>query len=584
MKQMKHVWALLLACVLAITGVVGEHDTVYAKTTEESASMAYVKAMGSGWNLGNSLDSVLTDTNDPDLGEELWGNPKVTKKLLKQVKKKGYKSIRIPLTFYRRYTVNEQVKDGEYQYIINADYLKRAKEVIDWALDDGFYVVINIHHDSWIWLADWDGTTTAKEYRMYTDFWKQLAETFKEEPDRLCFETINEYSPSDSETVSAQEKVMAINKAAYDCIRQSGGNNATRMIVLPTLYDNYEEKNSSVLRTFMDGLNDTHVIASVHYYSEWVYSANLGRIGFDEDLFGEGNYTPRDAVDRMMQTLREQFLDAGIGVIVGEYGLLGYDQGEHVLQTGEEIKYYDYINRKARENNVCLMFWDNGSGIDRTTGQWKKLRIGKALETAMTGNVSYTTGLDTIYLTKKTAADIKIPLTLNGNKFIGIKNLKKGTEYTYNKKKALVTIKKSYIKKRLKNASYGTLATWTFEFDNGCNWQESLVLCAKPVFGAAKGTTKQVSIPVTFYGNRIRSIAATQNGNSVGPNSSWWKWLQNGAAFQVDETAGTLVLTETLLCDPSVSDGTVKLEITCYGGQRVNLTVQIKAGVVTVKP
>ena len=54
----------------------------------------------------------------------------------------------------------------------------------------------NIHHDSWTWMKHWDGQKTSEEYLMFCDFWKQLAETFKDIGDKLCFETMNEYDPT----------------------------------------------------------------------------------------------------------------------------------------------------------------------------------------------------------------------------------------------------------------------------------------------------------------------------------------------------------------------------------------------------
>ena len=77
--------------------------------------------------------------------ETSWGNPVVTQALLNGVKAQGFKSIRIPVTW------------GQHQgaapgYTVDAAYLSRVKEVVDWALADGFYVMINIHHDSWQWI------------------------------------------------------------------------------------------------------------------------------------------------------------------------------------------------------------------------------------------------------------------------------------------------------------------------------------------------------------------------------------------------------------------------------------------------
>ena len=213
-----------------------------AKTINtNSNSMKYVKAMGNGWNLGNSLEAINTNLAEEDTIETAWGNPVVTKELIQSAKAKGFGNIRIPLTFYRRYTVNENAAANEYKYVINKNYLDRAKEVINWALDEGFYVMTNIHHDSWTWLEpDWDESKglDSEKLRMYKDFWRQLADAFKNVDDKLCFETINEYNPGAQEeaTDKMQQQVMDINKTAHDIIRDSGGNNATRMIVMPT-YD-----------------------------------------------------------------------------------------------------------------------------------------------------------------------------------------------------------------------------------------------------------------------------------------------------------------------------------------------------------
>ena len=81
---------------------------------------------------------------------------------------------------------------------------------------------------------------------------------------------------------------------------------------------------------------------------------------------GEESYTARAAADYMMETIYNQFVKNGIGVVIGEYGLLGYDASEGCLETGEELKYYEYMNEIARENGgVCRVLWDNGSGINR---------------------------------------------------------------------------------------------------------------------------------------------------------------------------------------------------------------------------
>lgn len=154
----------------------------------------------------------------------------------------------------------------------------------------------------------------------------------------VCFETINEPDFEGDSDEEMQKKLDAINLAAYHAIRDSGGNNSKRMIVMPTLQTNYEKWEP--LLELMQGLKDDHLIATVYYYSEWVYSSNLGVTGFDQAIDQEGK-TARTAADHAMSTVSKAFTEKGIGVVIGEYGLLGYDKGEKCNQPGEELKYYE---------------------------------------------------------------------------------------------------------------------------------------------------------------------------------------------------------------------------------------------------
>ncbi|WP_257639446.1 glycoside hydrolase family 5 protein [Alloscardovia macacae] len=333
-------------------------------------SLEYAKAMGAGWNLGNSFDGVDTDLSKPDKGEEAWGNPKVTRELIHSIKEKGYTNIRMPFTIFHRTT------DTDDMSTINADWLKRYKEVVDWAVEEGLYVMVNIHHDSWIWLKNWNGDTSAPEYRKFSQYWTQLSQYFADEPLSVSFETLNEPQFAEGD---AQAKLNALNKAAYDIIRATPGNEE-RMIVIPTLgtaHDS-EDKLKATLSFIQNDLkNDPHILATVHYYADWVYSANLGKTRFDETLWNNNaTYTPRVGVDELAERMQTYFTKNGIGLVVGEWGLLAYDAASAALQEGEELKYYEYVSKTMRENGYAYILWDNGSGISRQTYAWKKPHAG----------------------------------------------------------------------------------------------------------------------------------------------------------------------------------------------------------------
>lgn len=561
----------------------------------ETTSIDYAKAMGVGWNLGNSFDGENTDLSVPDTGEEAWGNPKVTRELIHSIKEKGYTSIRMPMTVDRRSTENADAKDGEYRYVIDADWLARYKEVVDWAVDEGLYVMINVHHDSWIWLSSWNGDKSADEYRKYTDFWKQIAAYFADEPSTVSFETINEPQFNDGADQEKQDKLDAINKAAYDIIRATPGNEH-RMIVLPTLgtaHDSTDKLQALVDFIKNDLNNDPCVLATVHYYSEWVYSANFGRTGFDESIYGDER-TPRNVIDSFADRMNRYFTENGIGLVIGEYGLLAYDSSsDGALQAGEELKYYEYMGTMANENRFSYMFWDNGSGIDRTSYQWKKPLAGKMLEASINGRSSYATRLDTLYLEEDPTGDVKLPLTLNGNEFKGIEGLTEGSDYTYDAASATITLKQDYLAKMYEaKGGYGIIADLTLKFSAGADWHEYVVRSGTPAVnatGTVTGTKSEgLTIPMAFNGAELKNITATENGNRVGPNSGWWQYLQNSGSFSVhydsaDRASGTLTVLPAFFDDGSVTDGDVTFTITFQDGQTLDVNFNIAGEMVALK-
>jgi endoglucanase len=565
----------------------GEDNASIIEFNAPSVSYYYVLSMGDGWNLGNTFDGVNTNADEEDEGETAWGNPTVTKEFIQAVADKGYDSIRMPMTLERRYS-----QDEEGNYVIDEAWLARYKEVVEYATDLGLHVMINIHHDSWAWLANWDGKEDSEEYVKYTQLWTQLAEYFKDESYLVSFETINEpYFDENITTMSQQRRLDAINTAAYNIIRNSGGKNAKRIIIMPTLSTNYEK--SEALYNLICSLDDPYVVATVHYYSEWVYSANLGRTGFDEDLWGSGDYTPRDSVDTVFSSVYDTFVKNGIGVVVGEYGLLGYDAGEQTNQLGEELKYYDYVNYVAKQKGLCLMFWDNGSGIDRTDTvdySWKKAQVGAVLEAALNNErSSYATGLDTIYLKKETKKGVSIPLTLNGNTFVSVSDANgtlSASDYTYDEATATLTLSKAYVNKAyasLGEGEYGEIADLTLTFSAGADWHEHLVKCGLSEFtdvqvnivtnDDGEESENGIEILADFNGADVRRVTAYEDENRVGPNSSWWQWLQKDSAYATIDNS--LKLLSSFFDDSSVKAGELTLSVEMYDGQIVEVKLDV---------
>ncbi len=103
-----------------------------------------VAEMTAGWNLGNTLEA----TSASGLASETsWGNPKVTKEQIDAVCEKGFDSIRIPITW------GNHVGEAP-DYTIDPEWMDRVEEVINYALDDGMYVLIDSHHEEFWRIPD----------------------------------------------------------------------------------------------------------------------------------------------------------------------------------------------------------------------------------------------------------------------------------------------------------------------------------------------------------------------------------------------------------------------------------------------
>lgn len=576
----RKITALLLCLLMVITTVntnVGTKTTV--KAAAKTKSQLYVEAMGSGWNLGNSFDGFNTDYSQ-DTGETSWGNPVVTRELIHEIKERGFKSIRIPFTVMGR---------CDKDYNINKDFLDRYEEVVNWALDEGFYVMINLHHDSWNWMKNWQLNEYSPVYIEYTKIWEQLCETFKDADDHLMFESINEPQYNDATmdwgVATGVKHTNEINQTLYDICRNSGGNNATRMLVFPTYTTNDAASVCTGLADYIESLNDENIIATFHYYSQWVYSSNLGKTRFDEVLWQTDgkDITPRNSLESSFDCVYDNLVSKGIGVVVGEYGLLGFDKSDYGLENGETLKYLEYINYYAKQKGICLMLWDNGQHMDRYKYEWKNPSFGKMIEACMKGRSSYATGLDTIYVNDNTkTADVKIPLTLNGNTFEGIYDgktaLTEGVDYTYANN--TVTLKGSYITSLI-NGDYGKKATLTMKFSSGADWEQHIIYYNTPVLKDAAGTTEKFNIPVEFNG-AIAEKATSQTGpyNWVS-NNTWWEFLEYDSEWTADYTTNEIKMLPNYL--KVVGSKTLDLIFRFYDGTVVTYTITSDGSKITGK-
>jgi endoglucanase len=515
-----------------------------------------VAAMQPGWNLGNSFDAIGAD-------ETAWGNPAVTQALLSNIKAQGFKSVRIPVSW-------GQHEGAAPTYTIDAAYLTRVKQVVDWALADGLYVLLNMHHDSWQWVTNMP-TQRDTVLNQYNATWTQLASTFKNEPNKLVLESINEQSfTGGSGDAQSYTLMNELNTSFFNIVRKSGGLNSTRYLVLPTLYDNGDQGRLDQLATTMTTLNDPNLIATIHYYGYWPFSTNIaGTTTFDAT-------TQKDVTDTLDRAYTT-FVAKGIPVIIGEYGLLGFDKDTGAIEQGEKLKYFEYFSYYARSRNITTMLWDNGQHFDRTAFVWKDPDFYAQLKAGWTTR-SATASTDLLLVRKSAGAVARtVTLNLNGATLTslaqGSTKLTAGSDYTLAGDQ--LTFTASALDRLSGSKAYGLNATVTATFNQGAVWKFKVITYDTPVLSNVTGTTSGLVVPVTFNGDQLATMeAAYADGSGAGPQN-WTTYKEYGTSYQPSYTANTVTLPSAFFAE--TNDGTINLTFHFWSGATIKYTL-VKSG------
>lgn len=381
--------SMFIAAVLVGTVVAGSFTAPFSVQAAKKDTTSFedlnqsqiVEAMGPGWNLGNQLESV-TD-NVPE--ETNWGNPVITEKLIQSVKAAGFKSIRIPVSYFAKI-------DDDKDYTIDSKWLNRVQEVVDYCIKNDLYAVINIHGDgyntidgSWLLCNGKNQTEIKKKYKKV---WKQIAERFKNYDEHLLFESMNEefdgsYSEPNKEYY---QNINDYNQIFVDTVRKTGDNNTKRWLIIPGWNTNIDytagdygfKLPTDQYRDKSIDKEEQRIMISVHYYSPWDFCGGencvITQWGNEADDPSKTSTTCDETyMKNQLNLMKTTFADKGYPVFIGEYGSI-----DKTSYDSENEYYRAYFARKlcqlSRKNGCIPMYWDNGyNGVhgfglfDRTT-------------------------------------------------------------------------------------------------------------------------------------------------------------------------------------------------------------------------
>lgn len=308
------------------------------------SGIRFVQKMGTGINIGNSLDATeirhRKEGASVEYYETYWNNPQITTQLFRAIKEEGFQTVRIPVTW-------DEHMDQSYQ--VDGLWMDRVAQVVEEALDEGLYVILDSHHETWL-VPTLESEENTKQ--ILCILWKQIGERFAPYSKDLLFEGMNEPRNvgSDNEwsggTKEEQEVVNRLNQAFVDTVRATGGNNKSRYLIVTPYGNNYKE---DALLSF-EVPKDKNIIVSIHAYIPYEFSLQEDGTSY----FNPGREKDTDKIKQVMDNLHNIFIRENIPVIITEFSCLDKD---NLLQRAEWTTFY---TTEANKKDISYIWWDNG--------------------------------------------------------------------------------------------------------------------------------------------------------------------------------------------------------------------------------
>lgn len=339
-----------------------------AQQNMELTATEVAARMAPGWNLGNTMEAGNNANNFTNKGglnaETYWQDTKTTQSVIDYVKAQGFRSIRIPCAW-----VMGHLSDAA-TYTIDAQWMARVKEIVDYSLNAGLYVVINQHWDGgWLENNIADKSKMAVNKTILEAIWKQIANAFKDYDERLLFAGLNE---PNAENQAATDNLLEYEQTFIDVVRQTGGNNEKRVLIVQGPSTNIDHT-CNYMKTLPDDPAKQRLMVEVHYYAPWQFwgmehDESWGKVFY---YWGAGNHVSgsqhnatwgeESYVEEELEKMKKQFGDKGIPVYIGEFGAnwrtmpASENQEKHnaSIQT-----HYRVVVQKALEKGMIPVIWD----------------------------------------------------------------------------------------------------------------------------------------------------------------------------------------------------------------------------------
>ncbi len=331
------------------------------KTGMDLSAQQWAKEVVMGWNLGNSFESAG--------GETAWGNPATTKEMIHAVKEAGFNAIRIPVRWSEHLTNSQDMT-------VSSAWLTRVKQVVDWALQEDMYVIINTHHEAWLDRAPFY-KNKEENNRKLSALWTNIATFFRDYDQRLAFAGTNEtialingQEHWESPTAEYQDVQNSYNQTFIDAVRATGGKNYYRNLIVQT----YACNSYYGLTGFVIPKDKVEERMSVefHCYDPYEYAGGGSYYYWGDKYKALGKRVPSSnekTMTDLFDRIRNTWGKKGLGIILGEYGVTcHYTNDDKTTQLENEQYFIKCMVSAARERGFAAFVWDNnvfGNGTEK---------------------------------------------------------------------------------------------------------------------------------------------------------------------------------------------------------------------------
>ena len=351
-----------------------------------------VDKMGRGINLGNVLSAPV---------EGNWSGA-ATEQYFIDVAQAGFKNVRIPIDFFGDRTsgstsqysesANTSFTGTRADFTVSSTYLDRLEQVIGWGLNQNLVIILDFHgatlKSEFIYTfdsskAEYTHPSSAKraaDLAKFYSIWEQIADRFKNYSDDLIFEIINEPYFHIS-----QIEMNVLNTEAISIIRNSGGNNGTRKVIITggtkTSYEAITTIDPQIINS------DDYLIATFHYYRPFSFTKSSD---YRYNVNSWGSNADKTAVDNEFDEVLNwaNGFSPAAAVLLGEFGAdnaygYSYQTGDLHLVTANNspngtgyadggpdpnsrADYHGYVANAAIDRGFAFSVWDAGGKSSKT--------------------------------------------------------------------------------------------------------------------------------------------------------------------------------------------------------------------------